>query len=79
MKTIKLKAEEWLHLEFKWNGLTDTNRNQCELLVDGKAWDVEIPLRRKSENGICYVHFISEAVTEDYNGFYIESIQAAVE
>jgi len=73
-RRTKLPAGRWSELRFEWDGVNSGGRT-CRLLIDGKA-RYELPLNRRSRNGISYAHFISTATAEDRQGFLIESVKA---
>ena len=64
--------------EFEWNGLQDLKGDYCGVRVDGVLQAGRLPLRRRSPNGISYVHFQSTATAEDPAGFLLESVAAEV-
>ena len=72
------KEDTWYTLRFEWDGLGDLDSDNCGLSINNGDETVQLPLNRKSINGISYIHFISTSDREDENGLQVEFVEAGI-
>ena len=65
----------WRDVRLEWNGLDRKDEDACALFID-EVPHTPLRLLRPSVNGICYVHLISSAKTEDDSGLLLQSARA---
>lgn len=74
----KVAVDRWHEAVFEWNIESESGPGHCTVRIDG-AVHAELPLLRKSVNGISYLHLISIAQKQDESGVLVESVHALVQ
>jgi hypothetical protein len=59
-----------------WNII---EKDLCKVSFKGESAVLKLPLEYNSENGICYLHFMSTGDRNDSHGLFIDDLRAKVD